>query len=68
MQILHHILTTWMEPCDFIKSSALYQLVHMDFSLCLSFYLRRSLMGYTVSTTMGFPAKIMEALAPQSRC
>jgi hypothetical protein len=45
----------------------LYLLVHMELSLCLSFYLRCSLGGYTVSTTVGFPVEIMEALAPQSR-
>jgi hypothetical protein len=38
----------------------------MKLSLCLSFYLRRSLGGYTVGTTAGFPVKIVEALAPQS--
>jgi hypothetical protein len=68
VRILHHILTTWMEPLDFIKSSALYLLVHMDLSLLLSFYLRCSLEGYTVGTITGFPVKIMEALAPQSHC
>jgi hypothetical protein len=35
----------------------------MELSLCLSFYLRRSLRGYTMGTTMGFPVKIGEALA-----
>jgi hypothetical protein len=38
----------------------------MELSLGLSFYLRRSLGGYTVSTTMGLPVKIVVALAPQS--
>jgi hypothetical protein len=42
----------------------LYQLVHMKLSLRLSFYLRCSLGGYTVGTTLGFSVKIMEALAP----
>jgi hypothetical protein len=37
----------------------------MELSLRLSFYLRRSLEGYTVGTTMGFPIEIVEALAPQ---
>jgi hypothetical protein len=57
-----------MELWVFIKSSALYLLVHMELSLRLSFYLRRSLHGYTVGTTVGFPVKIMEALAPQYHC
>jgi hypothetical protein len=38
--------------------------VHMELSLCLSFYLRRSLGG----TTVGLLVKIVEALAPRSRC
>jgi hypothetical protein len=67
VQILHHILTTRMEPWDFIKSSALYLLVHMETILRLSFYLRRSLRGYTVGTTAGFPIEKVEALAPQSQ-
>jgi hypothetical protein len=37
----------------------------MEFSLPLSFYLRRSIVGYTVGTTMGFPVEIVEALDPQ---
>jgi hypothetical protein len=56
-----------MELWGFIKSSALYQLIHMEQSLRLSFYLRCSLRGYTVSTITEFPVEIMEALAPQSR-
>jgi hypothetical protein len=40
----------------------------MELSLCLCFYLRRSLRGYTVGTIMGLPVKIMEALALQSHC
>jgi hypothetical protein len=36
----------------------------MKLSLRLSFYLRHSLRGYTVDTTVGFPVEIMEALAP----
>jgi hypothetical protein len=35
----------------------------MELSLRLSFYLRHSLRGYTANTTVGFPIKIMEALA-----
>jgi hypothetical protein len=66
VQIPLHILTTWTEQWDFIKSSALYLSVHMEFSLHLSFYLKRSLRGYTVGTTTGFPIEIVEALAPQS--
>jgi hypothetical protein len=66
VRIPGHILTTRMELWDFIKSSALYLLVHMELSIRLSFYLRRSLGGYTVSTTAGFPVKIVEALALQS--
>jgi hypothetical protein len=54
-----------MEPWDFIKSSALYLSVHMELSLRLSFYLKHSLAGYTVGTTVGFPVEIVEALALQ---
>jgi hypothetical protein len=39
----------------------------MELSLRLSFYLRRSLGGYTVGTNMGYLVEIVEALAPQSR-
>jgi hypothetical protein len=67
VSMLHYILTTQMEPWDFIKLSAHNQAVHMELSLQLSFYLRRSLGGYMVGTTTGFPVKIVEALAPQSR-
>jgi hypothetical protein len=56
-----------MEPWGFIKSLALYQLVHMEPSLLLGFYLKRSLGGCTVGTTKGFPAKVVEASALQSR-
>jgi hypothetical protein len=35
----------------------------MERSLRLIFYLRHSLGGYTVDTTVGFPIKIVEALA-----
>jgi hypothetical protein len=52
-----------MEPWDFIKSSALYLLVHMEHSLLLSFYLRYCLGGYTVGTAVGFRIEIVEALA-----
>jgi hypothetical protein len=53
-----------MELWGFIKSSALYLSVNMELSLRLHFYLRRSLRGYTVGTTTGFPVEIVEALAP----
>jgi uncharacterized SAM-dependent methyltransferase len=36
----------------------------MELSLRLSFYIGHSLGGYTVDTTMRFPVKIVEALAP----
>jgi hypothetical protein len=38
----------------------------MEFSLCLSFYLKPNLRGYTVGTTVEFPVEIVEALALQS--
>jgi hypothetical protein len=60
----HHFLTTWIEPWGVIKSSAQIKAVHMELSLCLSFKLSRSLRGYTVGTTVGFPCMTMEALAP----
>jgi hypothetical protein len=41
------------------------QVVHMELSLNLSFYLKRNLEGYMVGTTVGFPVEIVEALAPQ---
>jgi hypothetical protein len=66
MQILHHILTTWTEPWDFIKSSMLYLSVHMELSLQLSFYHRRSLGDYMVGITARFSIEIVEALALQS--
>jgi hypothetical protein len=53
-----------MEPWGFFKPSTLYLSIHMELSLHLSFYLRHSLKGYMVDTTVGFPVKIMEALAP----
>jgi hypothetical protein len=62
----HHILTTEMELWGFIKSSARNKALHMEISLRLSFYLRRSLGGYTVGTTTAFPIEIVEALAQQS--
>jgi hypothetical protein len=64
MQILHHILTTRTEPWDFVKSPVLYLSVHIKFSLRMSFYLTRSLGGYTMGITMGFPVEIIDALAP----
>jgi hypothetical protein len=63
---MHHILTTLMESWGFIKSLALYQSVHMELRLRLSFYLTHSLEGDTVGTAAGFPADIVEALAMQS--
>jgi hypothetical protein len=66
VQIPHHILTTQMELWDFIKSSTLYLSVHMELSLCLSFYLRCNLGGYMVGTNARFPLEIVVALAPQS--
>jgi hypothetical protein len=41
-----------MEPWGFFKLSALYLSVHIELSLRLSFYLRHSLEGYTVDTTV----------------
>jgi hypothetical protein len=35
----------------------------MELSLCLSFYLKHRLGGYTVGTTAGFRVELMEALA-----
>jgi hypothetical protein len=64
--MLCHILTTRMELWGFIKLSAQNKVVHMKLSLRLSFYLRHSLGGYTVATTVGFPVEIVEALAPHS--
>jgi hypothetical protein len=60
----HHILTTQIEPWGFIKSSAQNKALHMKLSLRLIFYHKRSLGGYMVGTTVGFPIEIMEALAP----
>jgi hypothetical protein len=37
----------------------------MELILHLSFYLRCSLGGYTVGTTVGFQVETVEALAPQ---
>jgi hypothetical protein len=64
VRIPHHILTTRTEPWGFFKLSVLYLLVHMELSLRLSFYLRRSLEGYTVGTTAEFQVELVEALAP----
>jgi hypothetical protein len=36
----------------------------MELSLRLSLYLKCSLGGYMVGTTVGFPIEIVEALAP----
>ncbi len=55
-----------MELWGFIKSSAQNKALHMEISLRLSFYLRRSLGGYTVGTTTAFLIEIVEALAPQT--
>jgi hypothetical protein len=65
VRIPQHNLTTRTELWDFIKLSALYLSVHMELSLRLSFYLRRSLEGYRVGSTTGFPVEIVEALALQ---
>jgi hypothetical protein len=62
----HHILTTRMELWGFIKPLAQNKVVHIEFSLRLSFYLKRSLRSYTVGTTVGFPVETIEALAPRS--
>jgi hypothetical protein len=66
VQMPCHTLTTRTEPQGFIKSSTSNKIVHIEFSLRLSFYLRCSLRGYMVGTTAGFPVEILEALAPQS--
>jgi hypothetical protein len=55
-----------MELWGFDKSSAQNQAVHLELSLDLSIYLKRSIRGYTVGTTIGFPVKIVDALAPRS--
>jgi hypothetical protein len=60
----HHILTTRMELWGFDKSSAQNQAVHLELSLGMSIYLKRSIRGYTVGTTTGFPIEIVDALAP----
>jgi hypothetical protein len=65
MRMPHHILTTQTEPWGFNKSSVQNNVEHMELSLCLRFYLRRSLRGYTVGATMGFTIEIIEALALQ---
>jgi hypothetical protein len=64
VQIPHHILTARMEPWGFFKSSTLYLSIHMKLSLRLSFYLKRSLGGYTVHMTVRFQVELVEALAP----
>jgi hypothetical protein len=65
MQLLHHILQLGRNCGATLMSSALNRTVHLQLSLCLSFYLRRSLGGYTVGTTARFLVEIVEALAPQ---
>jgi hypothetical protein len=40
----------------------------MELSLRLSFYVRHSLGGYTVGTTVGFPVETMEALVLLCHC
>jgi hypothetical protein len=62
----HHILTTWMEPWGFIKLSTQNKAVHMEISLCLSFYLKHSLGGYMVGTATWFSMETVEALAQRS--
>jgi hypothetical protein len=64
VRIMDHILTTRTEPWGFIKSSALYKLVHVELSLPLCFYVRRNIGGYMVCTTMEFPVEIVKDLAP----
>jgi hypothetical protein len=54
-----------MEPWDFIKTSVLYLLRHMELILRLSFYLRRCLGGYTLGTTMGFPVEMVGTCSTQ---
>jgi hypothetical protein len=48
----------------FFKLSVSYLSVHTELSLCLSFYLKRSLGAYTVDTFTGFPIEITKSLAP----
>jgi hypothetical protein len=64
VQIPRHILTIRMKLWGFFKSSASYLSVHIELSICLRFYLRCSLGGYTVGTNMEFPVEVKEALAP----
>jgi hypothetical protein len=49
----HLILTIWMEPWGFIKSTMQNKAVHVKLSLHLTFYLIHNLGGYTVGTTAG---------------
>jgi hypothetical protein len=53
VQIPYQIMITRTEPWDFIKSSVIYLSVHMELSLRLSFYPRRSCGGYIVGTVPG---------------
>jgi hypothetical protein len=66
VQMSCHTLTIRMKSWGFIKPLAQNKAVHIKLSLCLSLYLKHSLGGNTVGTTMGFPIEIVEALAPQS--
>jgi hypothetical protein len=61
VQMSCHTLTTHTEPWSFIKPSAQNKVVHMKLGIRLSFYLRHSLRGYTVGTTVGFLGNIVEA-------
>jgi hypothetical protein len=65
VHMVYHILTIRTKPWGFIKSSVQNKVVHMQLSLLLSFYMKRRLGSYMVSTTTGFPVEIVEALAPQ---
>jgi hypothetical protein len=47
VRMLHHFLTTRMEPWGFIKSSAQTYTVHMRLSLCLSFVILDTASGAT---------------------
>jgi hypothetical protein len=62
-----HFLTTRMEPLGFIMLLTQNKAVHMELSFCQSFQLKQSLGGYMMGTTMGFPTRTVEALAPRSR-
>jgi hypothetical protein len=68
MQMSRDTLATRIEPWDFIKPPAQNKVVHMNFSLCLRFYLKRSFLGSTVHATAGFLVELMEVFAPQCHC